>query len=302
MPSGWGREGAGLGDFAQHKDLVEAAVLHVEDVTRLEQGVLLGGTGFVHGLDVHPVGGALAGEQHAAVVGLGGKAAGTVYRFEYGERDVGDFEQAGLDNFAHHVHALAAEGGHAMFLWAPIPERFAGLGSVGFSKLLIEKAGDLVNMDVSAEKDGYWADCGMSIGIPPITPERQKMLDMTRGAFDVAFEAAKAGVYVYEVGRAVEKFIVRNGYQVLDQLGGHGVGRGIHEAPSIPNWYNRTMRQKLEENGVITLEPFLSTRTRVVMQMPDGWTLKTSDGSLATQYEHTVIITKNKPILVTAIE
>lgn len=106
-------QGAGLGDFAQHKDLVEAAVLHVEDVTRLEQGVLLGGTGFVHGLDVHPVGGALAGEQHAAVICLGGKAAGTVYRFEYGEGDVGDFEQAGLDNFAHHVHALAAEGGHA---------------------------------------------------------------------------------------------------------------------------------------------------------------------------------------------
>ena len=170
------------------------------------------------------------------------------------------------------------------------------------SKDKIIQAGDLVNIDVSAEKDGYWADCGMSIGMPPITPERQKMLDMTRGAFEVAFETAKAGMYVYEVGRAVEKFIVRNGYQVLDQLGGHGVGRGIHEAPSIPNWYNRTMRQKLEENGVITLEPFLSTRTRVVMQMPDGWTLKTSDGSLATQYEHTVIITKNKPILVTAIE
>lgn len=105
--------GAGLGDFAQHKDLVEAAVLHVEDVAGLEQGVLLGGAGFVHGLDVDPVGGALAGKQHTTVVGLGRKAAGAVNRFEYGKGDVGDFEQAGLGHFAHHVHALAAEGRHA---------------------------------------------------------------------------------------------------------------------------------------------------------------------------------------------
>ncbi len=166
----------------------------------------------------------------------------------------------------------------------------------------IIQAGDLVNIDVSAEKDGYWADCGMSICMPPIAPERQKMLDVTRAAFDVACDSAKAGVWVYEVGRAVERFIVKSGFQVLDQLGGHGVGRGIHEAPSIPNWYYRTMREKLSENGVVTLEPFVSTRTRVVMQMPDGWTLKTSDGSLATQYEHTVIITKGKPILVTTVE
>ena len=104
---------AGLLHFAEHKDLVEAAVLHIEDVAGLEQGVLLGGAGFVHGLDVDAVGGALAGEQHAAVVGLGAEATGAVDGLEHGEGDVGDFEQAGLGNLAHHVHALAAEGGHA---------------------------------------------------------------------------------------------------------------------------------------------------------------------------------------------
>ena len=104
---------AGLLHFAQHKDLVEAAVLHVEDVAGLEQGVLLGGAGFVHGLDIDAVGGALAGEQHAAVIGLGAEAAGAVDGLEHGEGDVGDFEQAGLGDFAHHIHALAAEGRHA---------------------------------------------------------------------------------------------------------------------------------------------------------------------------------------------
>ena len=104
---------AGLLHFAQHKDLVEAAVLHIKDVAGLEQGVLLGGAGFVHGLDVDAVGGALAGEQHAAVVGLGAEAAGAVDALEHGHGDVGDFLQAGLVHLAHHVHALAAAGGHA---------------------------------------------------------------------------------------------------------------------------------------------------------------------------------------------
>lgn len=106
-------QGAGLGDLAQHKDLVEAAVLHIENVAGLEQGVLFGGAIFVHGLDVHPVGGALAGEQHAAVVGLGAKAAGAVDGLKHGHGNVGDVLLAGLEHFAHHVHALAAEGGHA---------------------------------------------------------------------------------------------------------------------------------------------------------------------------------------------
>lgn len=167
------------------------------------------------------------------------------------------------------------------------------------SKNKIIGAGDMVNIDVSAEKDGYWADCGMSICMPPIAPDRQKMLDVVREAFDVAYQHAKAGVWVYDVGRAVEKFVIRSGFQVLDQLAGHGVGRSIHEEPTVPNWYYRTLRQKLRENSVVTLEPFISMRTRTIMRMPDGWTLKTSDGSVAAQFEHTVIITKDKPILVT---
>lgn len=104
---------AGLLHFAQHKDLVEASVLDVEDVAGLEQGVLIGGAGFVHGLDVDAVGGALAGEQHAAVVGLRAEATCAVDGFEHRHGDVGDFLQAGLVHLAHHVDALAAEGRHA---------------------------------------------------------------------------------------------------------------------------------------------------------------------------------------------
>lgn len=106
-------QGAGLGDLAQHKNLVEAAVLHVENVARLQQSVLFGGALFVHGLDVHPVCGALAGEQHAAVVGLGAEATGAVDGLQHGHGNVGHVLLAGLEHFAHHIHALAAEGRHA---------------------------------------------------------------------------------------------------------------------------------------------------------------------------------------------
>lgn len=103
----------GLLHGAQHKDLVEAAILHVEDVAVLQQGVLIRGAVFVHGLDVHPVGGALAGKQHAAVVGLGAEATGLIDGLEHRHRHVRDGELARLGHFAHHVDALAAEGGNA---------------------------------------------------------------------------------------------------------------------------------------------------------------------------------------------
>jgi methionyl aminopeptidase len=161
--------------------------------------------------------------------------------------------------------------------------------------------GDLVNVDVSAEKDGYWGDTGMSIAVPPVSDEKQRLLDATRQALDIAIETARAGVPIYEIGRAVEAHARKNGFQVIEELGGHGVGRNIHEKPSVPHHYNRRARQKLTEGMVITLEPFLTTGARHINTMPDGWTLKTRDGSLAAQCEHTVVITRDRPILVTAV-
>lgn len=161
--------------------------------------------------------------------------------------------------------------------------------------------GDLVNVDVSALKDGYWADTGMSIAVPPVTAEKQRMIDSCKKALDIAIQHAYAGQRTYEIGRAVENYAHQEGYQIIQELGGHGVGRNIHEKPSIPNFYNRRARDVLKEGMVITLEPFLTTGARHIKTMDDGWTLKTRDGSLAVQMEHTVVITKDKPILVTAV-
>lgn len=163
--------------------------------------------------------------------------------------------------------------------------------------------GDLINIDVSAELDGYWADTGASMPLPPVEPAKQRLCDYTFEALQAAIGAARAGQPMNAIGRAVEAVARRGGYQVIRELGGHGVGRGLHEYPrSIPHYFERRAARKLMPGMVITLEPFLTTGAIHVRTEPDGWTLRTTDGSLAAQYEHTVIITDDEPILVTAVD
>lgn len=162
--------------------------------------------------------------------------------------------------------------------------------------------GDLVNIDVSAELNGYWADTGASTPVPPVTPEKQRLCDVTLEALEAAINAVRAGERVNVIGKAVEPIARRNGYSIIRSLGGHGVGRHIHEPPhAVPSYFEPRARTKLTEGLVMTLEPFLTTGATEVKTDPDGWTLRTTDGSLAAQYEHTIIITKERPILVTAV-
>ncbi len=164
------------------------------------------------------------------------------------------------------------------------------------------EAGDLVNIDVSAELDGYFADTGGSYAVPPVAPESQRLLDTTKRALNAAVEAVRAGEPINVIGKAVESVAKPAGYQIIRELGGHGVGRKLHEAPhAVPHHYVKRNRFRLREGMVMTLEPFLTMGAIHVNTDPDGWTLRTTDGSLAAQYEHTIIITKGRPILVTAV-
>ncbi len=164
------------------------------------------------------------------------------------------------------------------------------------------QAGDMVNIDVSAELDGYYADTGATFLVPPNTPEQERICEYTRRALDSAIEAVRDGVPLYAIGKAVEKVAKAGGYSIIRELGGHGIGRGLHEAPrNVPNYFSPRARMPLHEGMVLTLEPFLNTGRGRIITGDDNWTLKTTDGSLSAQYEHTVIITKDKPILVTAL-
>ena len=159
--------------------------------------------------------------------------------------------------------------------------------------------GDLVNIDVSAELDGYWADTGASFAVGTVSPRARSLLWATRAALTDAMSTVRAGVPIRSIGKAVELRAKRSGFQVVRDLCGHGVGRHIHEKPNVPNTYDASNRDVLTEGLVITIEPFLTTSARSIVEAKDGWTLKTPDGSIGAQFEHTMIVTRGEPIVVT---
>jgi methionyl aminopeptidase len=165
------------------------------------------------------------------------------------------------------------------------------------------RAGDVVNVDVSAELDGYWADTGASTGVGPVTATATRLLDGTRQAQREAMQAARAGRPVRHIGRAVQRCARRHGLAVVANIGGHGVGRSLHESPSVPNVEEPSRRELLWEGLVLAIEPILSsatTTTTLAVEDRDGWTLRTADGSLAAQHEHTIVVTRGRPLVLTA--
>ncbi|MCB9453739.1 MAG: type I methionyl aminopeptidase [Anaerolineaceae bacterium] len=163
------------------------------------------------------------------------------------------------------------------------------------------QAGDLVNVDVSAELDGYFADTGASIAVPPTTPVQQQLVDCAQTALERGLAAATAGKPISDIGRAMEGHVKRCGFKIIRDLPGHGVGRKLHEAPSVPGFYNKKAKTLMKEGMVFTIEPFVSLKSSHIFTAEDNWTLKTMDGSLAAQFEHTIVITNGSPILVTAV-
>lgn len=162
------------------------------------------------------------------------------------------------------------------------------------------REGDLVNIDVSAELDGFWADTGASAAVGEVSPEHRLLVQATRAAQRDAMSAARAGRPLRHIGRAVERRARRHGFGVVADLCGHGVGRHIHEEPSVPGVEVRRDRTVLWEGLVIAIEPFLSTGATSIVEADDGWTLRTTDGSRTAQFEHTVVITHGEPIVLTA--
>jgi methionyl aminopeptidase len=166
------------------------------------------------------------------------------------------------------------------------------------SRVLCE--GDLVKLDLVAEKDGFFADAAVTVAVGAIAPAARDLLQCAEAAFWQGARAAVAGNRVYDIGRAVEQETRRRGFHVLRELCGHGVGATIHEAPSIPNYHDSRYRTRLTEGLVITIEPIIAAGPAKSVQAADGWTLHTSDRSWTAHYEHSLVITKDRPILLTA--
>jgi methionyl aminopeptidase len=161
------------------------------------------------------------------------------------------------------------------------------------------RAGDLVKLDVTVERDGYVSDAARSVIVGAGTDAAAQLRSCAIAAFDASLAVARAGNRVSEIGRVVEREVRARGFAVVRGLSGHGVGRTIHEPPTVHNCYVPS-RATLAEGMVLTIEPLISAGSPDVVQDADGWTLRTSDGSLAAHHEHTLVITKAAPVLLTA--
>jgi len=158
---------------------------------------------------------------------------------------------------------------------------------------------DVVNVDVSAELDGYFGDTGGSFVIPPTDPVKEHLLTTTRRARDAGIRAAVAGGLVSHVSRAIERVAKRTGFRVIRNLSSHGVGAALHEEPAIYNYFDPRDTRRLHDGQVITVEPFLATKSTRAEERDDGWTLAVRRGSYGAQFEHTIVVTRGAPLILT---
>jgi methionyl aminopeptidase len=160
--------------------------------------------------------------------------------------------------------------------------------------------GDLVKLDVTVEKDGFMADAAVTVPVGEVTEERRRLITCAERAFAKAMLVARAGFRVLEIGRMIEREVRRSGFSVIRDLGGHGIGRTIHEEPRVPNYADPEASQVLTEGLVITVEPIITAGSGRSFVAQDKWTIVTADHRPSAHYEHTLVITKGAPIVLTA--
>jgi methionyl aminopeptidase len=164
----------------------------------------------------------------------------------------------------------------------------------------ILKEGDLVNIDVSAELDGYWADNGSSFVLGTDLNNHTPLVDASRRILLKAISQIRGGVKIAEIGRLIETEAKKSGYRVIKNLVGHGIGRSLHEEPhEIPCYYDALNRKRFKKNSVVAIETFISTKAMYAHEKGDGWTYVSKDGSFVAQHEHTIIVTDTKPVILT---
>jgi methionyl aminopeptidase len=166
----------------------------------------------------------------------------------------------------------------------------------------IIKEGDLINIDVSAELDGFWADNGGSFVIGPDDNKHQRLVDTSKQILRKAINSIKGGVRISDIGRLIETEAKKAGYKVIKNLTGHGIGRSLHEEPhEITNYQDRSNFTRFKRNSVVAIETFISTRSTIANTAKDGWTLLGNNGGYVAQHEHTIVVTDGYPVVLTLL-
>jgi len=160
------------------------------------------------------------------------------------------------------------------------------------------KEGDIVSIDFGMEVDGYFADSAVTVPVGKIGPELQKLLDVTRDSLDRAIDKMRAGNRLGDVGHAVQSLVEENGFSVVREFVGHGIGTKMHDEPNLPNYGEPGRGARLQEGMVIAVEPMVNAGRHEV-RMRDEWVAETADGSPSAHFEHTVAVTPNGPLILT---
>jgi methionyl aminopeptidase len=159
--------------------------------------------------------------------------------------------------------------------------------------------GDLVSLDCGLILEGWWADSGLSVACGEASPEVRRLIDVTRESLDRGIAAARPGNHIGDIGAAVQTYVEANGYSVVRQYVGHGIGRDMHELPQIPNYGRPGTGNQLKPGYVIAIEPMVNVGRPETRVLDDDWTVVTSDGKLSCYFEHTVAITDSGPEVLT---
>lgn len=164
----------------------------------------------------------------------------------------------------------------------------------------ILKEGDLVNIDVSAELDGFWSDNGNSFVLGEDIYKHQKLVDASKEILHKAIYNIKGGVRIADIGLLIETEAKKRGYKVIKNLTGHGIGRSLHEEPhEIANYRDRLNLTRFRKNSVVAIETFIATTSTYAETLQDGWTMVGNKGGFMAQHEHTIVVTDGQPMILT---
>lgn len=159
--------------------------------------------------------------------------------------------------------------------------------------------GDIVSIDIGAEYKGYHGDAARTHAVGTISQEAQRLIDVTKESFFCGIEYAVEGNRLQDISHAIQKFAEENGFSVVRDLVGHGIGRELHEDPSVPNFGLPHRGVRLHAGMALAIEPMINEGKYHVKTLKDGWTVVTRDGSLSAHYENTIVITKDQPVILT---
>lgn len=169
----------------------------------------------------------------------------------------------------------------------------------GIPSLRKLRDGDIISIDMGSYIGGYHGDCARTFPVGKISDEDQKLIDVTRQSFFEGIKFAREGCHLYEISVAVQKHVEENGFSVVRDYVGHGIGRNLHEDPAIPNYRQVGRGPRLQKGMVLAIEPMVNAGTYKLEVLDDGWTAVTADGRNAAHYENTIVITDGEPELLT---